>query len=220
MYTYLIRYGIMGHVGRFSGAPECDGAFERGQIVVVHTPRGVELGEVLLATPEPEGAGTGASGVDGAAGPDERPRVLRPASAQDVAESRHAAESRPSRFALCQDVLERANWPWDLLDVEPLLDGRSIVLHYLGPHRLDATLWRARFRALCDLDVVLEPAGLDVDDEDAPAGCGNCNCGDHGCATDAEAHAADDAGSHGCTTQAHAGCASCGISQMLAARRR
>lgn len=245
MHTYLIRYGIMGHVGRFLPHPGCDTPFQRGQVVVVHSPRGVELGEILFAGVDQSGVRHGSS--DGPNLADERreldseqgieePEVLRVAGAADLSQARSAAASRASRFALCQSILERADWLWQLLDVEPLLDGRSIVLHYLGPHRLDASLWRARFRAECDLDVVLEPVGLDInddmtgmteenEDEGAHHGCGNCDCGDREdgrTQSDAAGFLPDDAEqqAHGCGSEPHAGCASCGISEMLAARRR
>ena len=48
---YLVRYGLMGHVGWFPlDLRRCHGAeIERGQAVVVLTDRGVELGEVMVA---------------------------------------------------------------------------------------------------------------------------------------------------------------------------
>ena len=48
-WSYLIRYGVMSHVGRFSASPDGGSALERGQSVVIRTDRGVELGEVLIA---------------------------------------------------------------------------------------------------------------------------------------------------------------------------
>jgi hypothetical protein len=52
----------------------------------------------------------------------------------------------------------------ELVDVEPLLDDRRIVLHYLGPHRLDAAELLATLCSTCKFDVVLEPIGRDVSD--------------------------------------------------------
>jgi hypothetical protein len=81
--------------------------------------------------------------------------------------------------------------------------------------------------------VVLEPVGADVEDctqdegshdVDCRAGCGSCDCGSGGCGSEAatrdSARSHSVSGSHGDSTAAHAGCASCGISQLLAARRR
>ena len=47
--SYLIRYGVMRHVGRFSALSVGESSLERGQLVVIQTDRGVELGEVLIA---------------------------------------------------------------------------------------------------------------------------------------------------------------------------
>ena len=141
---------------------------------MLQTDRGVELGEVLLAvegTPVAH-AGGPAESSNRSEGDDFSPaiadgasRVLRIAGPDDLLRSRHAAESRLDHFSLCQRILEQANWPWEVVDVEPLLDGRSTVIHYLGPHRIDIATLRARFRTECDLDVVLEPVGTDLDTE-------------------------------------------------------
>ncbi|MCA1686937.1 MAG: signal peptidase, partial [Planctomycetia bacterium] len=47
--SYLIRYGMMGQVGRFAADPGT--GYERGQTVVVRSHRGAELGEVLIEAP-------------------------------------------------------------------------------------------------------------------------------------------------------------------------
>ena len=145
--SYLIRYGVMSHVGRFSSSPDVDSVLERGQTVVIQTDRGVELGEVLVALDASgEKAGRSLSLDQGSR------HVLRVAGPDDLSCSRDAEELRPSRFSLCQRMLREGNWPWELIDVEPLLDGRATVLHYLGPRQLDfaasasAISYRMRFR--------------------------------------------------------------------------
>ena len=49
--AYLVRYGLMGHVGRFplDLSRRIEAKIGRGQTVVILTDRGVELGEVLVA---------------------------------------------------------------------------------------------------------------------------------------------------------------------------
>ncbi len=121
-------------------------------------------------------------------------------------------------------VLEETDWPWELIDVEPLLEDGVTVLYYLGPHHLDAADIRARFRMTSDLDVVFEPVG--ADEEPAPAdtgtatGCGSGGCGSGGC------------GSGGCGSQtaatsggaaskaSHGGCSSCGLRRKPRRRPR
>ena len=196
--SYLIRYGVMSHVGRFPALPTCDQSLERGQLVVIQTDRGLELGEVLIAT---DGTATHPGNRPDDANGSARmamtrcrhvspssPHVLRAAGPDDLSRSRSALAARSGRFSLCQRILEEGNWPWELVDVEPLLDGQATVLHYLGPHQIDVASLRARFRVECAIDVVLEPVGEDVgpefseedaDPEDA-GGCGSCGCGEGG----------------------------------------
>ena len=154
MDTYLIRYGIMGHVGRFLCDPASTAGYSRGETVVIESHRGLELGEVLFVG-RGEGAVHASDGTEATAAAEgqdperaargEQARVLRPAGVLDLEQSRQVEASRASRFAECRRVLDAGDWPWELIDVEPLLDGRSTVIHYLGPHRLDATPWRRAF---------------------------------------------------------------------------
>jgi len=240
--TYLIRYGVMGHVGRFRAFPE-SGAFPaRGEIVVIQSDRGIELGEILICV---DGITSAAANSQDDRPPLEapvpisaadRPRVLRRAEPEDLARAEHAQEAKPARFDLCQHILQEADWPCELIDVEPLLDESATVLLYLGPRQRDVASLRARFRVACDLDVVFEQVGPGADDDRSEeraeeqhsgGGCGSCDCGagGGGCgtsaalkktATTAAQQASSDHGTHG----SHSGCDSCGISQWMAARGR
>jgi hypothetical protein len=197
----------MGYVGRFRAAMDCPGLLGRGQSVVIQTDRGIELGEVLI--PLDEAGATKA--VD-------RQRVIRPAGPDDLDRSRRAEASRPDRFAACRRVLDEEGWPWDLIDVEPLLEEGVTVLQYLGPHHMDVAALRARFRMTCGLDVVLEPVGAD-DEEAVGGGCGSGGCGSGGgCGSCSEPETGT--ASSGCGSSAHGGCSSCGLSGLAAARRR
>jgi hypothetical protein len=242
--SYLIRYGVMSHVGRFPALPTCEHSLERGQLVVIQTDRGLELGEVLIATNgtaalpgnRPYGTTAHSDGDDSMphVSPNS-PHVLRAAGPDDLSRARSALAARSGRFSLCQRILEEGNWPWELVDVEPLLDGQATVLHYLGPHKIDAASLRARFRVECAIDVVLEPVGEDVGpefseedaDPDDSGGCGSCGCGEGGGCGKTRG-AATEAASHGhgaetavtaCATSSHSGCSSCGIGRLLADRR-
>jgi len=232
----------MGHVGRFSGSFAYDAPFQRGQAVVIETERGVELGEVLTMV---DAAGTPAwrAGSDGGGveGDDDshrlqerkRPEVLRLATADDIARVHPGAQEQTGHFQLCQRVLQQFDWPWELIDVETLLDGHTLVLHYLGPHELDAAEFRAWFRTAHDLDVLFEPAGSDESSQttsSAPGdtnghGCGASGCGHGGCGNgvdagkvSAEPSAASSA--HGCGTSTHSGCSSCGIMRAMTERNQ
>jgi hypothetical protein len=234
--TYLIQYGVMGHVGRFRALPECHGPLVRGQVVVIQSDRGLELGEVLVPVEDRDAMGRArgqspTAGVDGGE-PQVSPRaqVLRLAGPDDLASSRRAEALRQDRFTLCRRVLEEEEWPGELIDVEMLLDDRATVLHYLGPAQLDAASLRARFRMTCDFDVLLEPVGADLVEETADPigpslvdpGCGSCGrsggCGSRSAGQTPSHSRAAESGARGCGSTPHSGCASCGISRMLAAR--
>jgi len=194
--SYLVRYGIMSRVGPFSA--EAD-AYARGQTVVVRSSRGSELGEILLRTP---------AGVDAPA----PCQVLRPAGADDLQRAHEVREDRPNRLAACERIFRDGIWPLELIDVEPLLEERRTVLHYLGPHHLDIQGLRPIFRDACGLDIVLEPAGLDAADEpvahdgqDHSQGCGSCGSSGGGCG-------------QGAKSEGH-GCSSCAIASLVSSRR-
>jgi hypothetical protein len=200
--SYLIRYGLMGQVGRFAADPDL--VFERGQEVVIRSHRGTELGEVLIEGPERSPAEVPPAGTA---------RVLRAAGAEDLECARRNEQGRADRFATCQRVFEGGVWPIDLIDVEPLLDDGRTVLHYLGPHHLDVAGVLAAFRAATDFDVMLQPVGRDVPDVAGASdpvddqGCDSGGCGSGGC------------GSCGGSDAAHDACSSCGIRKLLASRR-
>ena len=199
--VYLVQYGLARPLGRFETLPNLEDEttpVERGTVVVVRTHRGTELGRVLAeAPPEPD------SDIPPAP-------ILRVAAPDDLDRDRRASLDRQARFEACRAVFEDGAWPIDLIDAEPLLDEGRTVLHYLGPHKLDASGLVAAFRARCGLDVVLEPAGLDAEEpepvaEPEPHGCGSCGSSSGGC------------GSGGGCGSASGGCA---VKAMVGARRR
>ena len=202
--SYLIRYGMMGQVGRFAADP--GSGYDRGQTVVVRSHRGTELGEVLIEAPDRATADVPPAGTA---------RVLRAAGPEDVEHARVAERDRDDRFAACERVFRDGVWPIELIDVEPLLDDRRTVLHYLGPHRLDVSGVLAAFRSACELDVMLQPVGLDLpDEEDTSAdeepehSCGSCGSGGGG-----------GCGSGGGCGTSSGGCGDCGVKKLLGARR-
>lgn len=232
---YLVRYGLMGYVGRFPGPGEAGRQPERGQAVVLRTDRGLELGEVLL----PLSSLPGPPGLNGDAG---RPRLVRVAHLDDLAGRNRAEALRGDRFAACRQILDEAGWDVELIDVEVLLDQNTTVLHLLGAADLDLDLGllRARFRSLSDFDVVPEFVSAEGDParRDRPVvgtvnrgGCGDCDCGDGECGRrsvrESAHHAAAPkvgAGADGsmagpCAASQHAACSDCGVSRWLSGKR-
>lgn len=214
-YAYLIRYGLMGRVGRFSAASD---AYERGQAVVVRSDRGVELGEILLqARFSPASADDDPEDGDAPAARAFAPRVLRVAVGDDLERAERAEGQRHERFLACERVLKDGEWPIQVIDVEMMLDDAHTVLHYLGPHHLDVSGLLPAFRALCGFDVRLEPAGIDAPDDEpalqeaeAEFGCGSCGTGG-GCGAGGGCGSGDDA---------HAGaCSTCAVRELVRSRR-
>ena len=245
--AYLVRYGLMGHVGRFSLDPETGQVPQRGETVVIRTDRGLELGEVLAhlaASPSTspakderrDGSEDRAPVRSPAADPD-RPELLRTAGPEDLERARRLETLRHEQFATCRRILEEGGWPLELLDVEPLLDLSTTVLHVLGPRDLDLALIRARFRSLSDLDIVFETVGSDfsLDHESAarqlpasPGRCGDCDCSGGGCGSTTSGTTGSEQamrvkepqpGSSACSTSAHSACSSCGVSQWWPGKR-
>jgi cell fate regulator YaaT (PSP1 superfamily) len=186
---YLVRFGMARALGCFEAERV---SFEPGTAVVVRTSRGLEVGEVVAEAPP---ALRGNSPLA---------PILRAAEPADFDRAHTVALERSSRFEACLEVFGEGEWPIEPIDAEPLLEEGRTVLHYLGPHQLDAAGLVEALRTRCGLDVVLEPVGPDValeTVEEAPEiGCGSGNCGSGG-----------GCGSGGCST-------SCSLKRALAAR--
>lgn len=167
--VYLIQFGKPGFVGRFRLAD--DVLLERGSRVVVHGPRGTELGTVLC---EVAGRFQNSQLIDG--------DVLRPAAPDDDAATElHAATGREILSA-AGDSADAAGLPLAFVDVEVTHDGCAAILHALPWDTCDAD---PLFAELSDrfgmsvrlLDLSRTPT---VKDEPQSAGCGKPGCGSEG----------------------------------------
>jgi hypothetical protein len=193
--SYLIRFGLMGDVGRFTA--EFDTPLERGESVVLRSHRGIELGEVLHATVPRAPSGDP---------PGQSSQVLRLATKDDIERARLAESERADRFHACQHVFESGTWPLDLIDVELLLDGDRLVAYCLGPHGADAAELLAALHAASGLPVIFQTIGSDLEEaeptEDHDHACGSCSTGG-GCGS-----------SHGCG-ETERGCSGCAVKELL-----
>lgn len=138
----LVRVGLHGQVGRF--LPTEPLAFRRGQRVVCRTERGIEVGHILqpsarlVAKRLPDGAaeaamenGTSQSNA-GKEGQHADGRVIRPMAPEDELLYGHLQELGHQAQAACQTWLEQRQISAVLLDVEPLLDGKTLYFHFLS----------------------------------------------------------------------------------------
>lgn len=164
---YLVSYGLTGELGRFPG-PE---GLRRGDRVVIESPRGREMGEIL----RPASARLGDF-----LGNCTRGAPLYPATTDDEAQ---AARQRLRAEAF------RAAVP-GLLDAEILLDGRTLLVQAAGPHLPQIQLQATALAAQWGLSLIVFNAGLPFPEAAAADdhGCGSCgseggcgSCGTGGC---------------------------------------
>ena len=131
---FLVRLGTMGHVGRFRPAePE---NYRRGERVVCRTARGIEVG-VTLGPAELPGDVT----EDMADG-----RLLRKMTAEDELLWGHLQQLGSDAHRSCIEWLDAQGVAATLVEVEPLLDGRTLYFHFLSDVAPEVQLARAAGR--------------------------------------------------------------------------
>jgi cell fate regulator YaaT (PSP1 superfamily) len=122
---HLVRYGLLGHVGRFAAVDAL--RYPRRSRVVVRSPRGLEVGEVLA---EPDGS----EFLDANDG-----QILRRMTVQDDLLEARLERRRHEAFTACQHLLAEAAVPAALVDVEHLFDGEGLFFYFLGDPPRQAT---------------------------------------------------------------------------------
>ncbi len=115
---HVVRYGLLGHVGRFAAVDAL--RYPRRTRVVVRSERGLEVGEVL-AGPEDNALAGAASG-----------QILRRMSVQDDLLEARLDRKRHEAFAACERLLVDAGVSAALVDVEHLFDGEGLFFYFLG----------------------------------------------------------------------------------------
>lgn len=167
---HLVRVGAMGQVGRF--APVDGTVFDRGQRVVVRTPRGLELGEVLTAPPlAAEGWSDGP--------------ILRGATVEDELLVARLLKNRDEAFVAVNDEIRRQGLSVCLLDVEHLFDGRHLVFYFLGeqPRELEPLLadladrYDTHAQVQQFAEALTTGCGPDCGSHEGEHGCGSCGSG-------------------------------------------
>ncbi len=123
----IVRYGVMGMVGRFAYSLE---RWRRGQRVVIKSDRGMEIGTIVCR---------GSGSAD--RGPKLRGEVLRLVTHTDEVEERHLAESAKRELRFCKQCVAEHKLPMKLVEAEHLFGGDRIVFYFVSESRVD-------FRAL------------------------------------------------------------------------
>jgi hypothetical protein len=163
--VYLIQFGRLGYVGRFPSAL----ALARGERVIIRGPRGIELGEVLIAT---DSRFTGTTTLDDG-------EILRSAAREDEAETIRL-DSRSHEFLATATTRGcELGLPLAFVDVEIMLDGTAI-LHALPWSECDATALLDELTTQTRLNVRL----LDLSRGPKPEVSTSKGCGKPGCGTE------------------------------------
>ncbi len=165
----LVRFGAMGHVGKFR--VDEAGRVARGARVIVQSSRGQEVGEVLLAAggesrllaDQPD------SGI-----------VLREMTADDRVAAGILREGQKRAFESCRRLIDDRRVPVALVDVEQLFDGKTIIFYLLGDPPPELAELTNELAGRYAAQVMFRPFG-----DSAVGGCGD-GCqrdGEHGCGT-------------------------------------
>jgi hypothetical protein len=172
---YLVGYGLRGDFGRFR--PEHPLACPRGARVVVHTPRGLEVGRVLReATP-----GHARFLPNTTLG-----RLLRVLGPDDERQALTLAERGGQLLVRANALAGERGLPLEVLDVEVLLDGAHAVLHQVRAAACDVRPLVSTLSREFDLQVSLADLAEPPEEDH---GCGSCgaggcgSCGSGGCGT-------------------------------------
>ena len=119
---YLVRVGYQREV-----IPIHAGAISliRGDQIICRTPRGIEMGQVLAAT-HPEYIETVTAS-----------KFVRKSRPDDELLWKQLTSLSVDASAACQTFLKAQSIPDVLLEVEPLIDGRTLYFHFLGTPSLE-----------------------------------------------------------------------------------
>ncbi|MEM9657450.1 MAG: PSP1 domain-containing protein [Planctomycetota bacterium] len=115
---HLVRYGTLGHIGRFSSADAV--RYPRQTRVVVRSDRGLETGEIL--------SNASLDGIHGA----QVGQILRRMSVQDELLAARLESRRHEAYEACQQLLNERGVSAALVDVEHLFDGEGLYFYFLG----------------------------------------------------------------------------------------
>ena len=123
----IVRHGVMHLLGEFEPSPP-EMSYARGQEVVVHTERGLEIGEVLCeATPQ----------AVGYLAEPTRGQIVRAMTTDDLAELDRVREKEEVEFQRCKEFINERRLQMDLIDVEHLFGGERIIFYFLAEKRVD-----------------------------------------------------------------------------------
>jgi len=187
---YVVAFGKSGGLGCFTVVAPFELA--RGDKVVVQSPRGAELGEVLgpATLRQARLIGAQASGD-----------ILRRATHDDQSAVSRLQQQAEELFAAARAAAERLALPLQILDVEVLLDGQHVLVQFVGGGDLEVSKLAEALKVHAELQIRFEnlagPSPSQTE-EHSHGGCDKPDCGRVN-------------GAGGCSTcSTGGGCSSCG----------
>ncbi|MEX2120100.1 MAG: PSP1 domain-containing protein [Pirellulales bacterium] len=163
---HLVRVGALGHVGRFAAVDAT--SYPRGSRVVVRTPRGLEVGEVL----SPPAGRSPAAEPDGS--------ILRPMTVQDQLLEERLGRRRHAAYQACQSRLKELGLSTLLMDVEHLFDGKTVVFYFLGEQPAELEPLTRELAEVYDAQVQFRSFAETLTNGCGP-GCGTAEAAGQGC---------------------------------------
>ncbi|MBI5760218.1 MAG: signal peptidase [Planctomycetales bacterium] len=124
---YIVRYGATRHLGEFSS--RLRDPLLRNARVVVRSPRGHEVGEVLCPATDRTREYLGST--------EEAGHILREISEDDSRKLDDVRGQEPEEFLGCREMIRERNLQMQLIDVEHLFGGERLVFYYLAESRVD-----------------------------------------------------------------------------------
>jgi cell fate regulator YaaT (PSP1 superfamily) len=143
--TIVVRYGALKMVGEFpydgDAKPGC------GSRLVIRSPRGTEIGEMLTSTCPNSGCSKSVSRqemlryIENSGGRDypffTEGRVLRVATAEDMAEQSRLEQLKNTMRLEARRIAEELRLPMKVVDVEPILGGERLTVYFNAEERID-----------------------------------------------------------------------------------
>jgi cell fate regulator YaaT (PSP1 superfamily) len=143
--TIVVRYGYMKMIGEFQS--ELKTKVGCGTRLVVRTPRGTELAEMLTTLCGNGGCNKSITRdklleyVANSGGADypfsDSGRVLRVATTQDLSEQQKLDEHKSEDLKLAREMAARHQLPMKIVEVEYLLGGERVIYYFYSEHRVD-----------------------------------------------------------------------------------
>ena len=143
--TIVVRFGYMKMIGEFpysgDSKPGC------GSKLVVQTPRGTEIGEMLTSTCQNSGCSKSVTRkemlqyIENSGGRQypffDRGRVLRIATVDDLNTQRKNEQRKNEIRMIAKQMVEKAGLEMKIIEAEPIFGGERVVIYFGAEDRVD-----------------------------------------------------------------------------------